>query len=247
MLLKRLATAQHEVTLVAPYISNAILRECLTATPSSAKVNVLTALRLDSYLSGSLEVQELRNAIQSNSHMAYSLARLHAKAIVVDDTFCYIGSNNLTFGGWARNAELGVSFTNSSAVSGVSQTIRQWLGTESCFRIETSMLDELLKLPRQVRTTSATEIQDFHEPLKVEDIQVLEQHLGGWRGATLQLLRTKLPTEFALSELYAFEPHFRELFPNNENIQAKLRQQLQDLRDLGLVVFLGKGRYQKLF
>ena len=33
--------------------------------------------------------------------------------------------------------------------------------------------------------------------------------------------------------------------PNNNNIRAKIRQQLQQLRDRGIISFLGNGRYQK--
>jgi hypothetical protein len=35
-------------------------------------------------------------------------------------------------------------------------------------------------------------------------------------------------------------------FPNNLHAREKLRQQMQRLRDLGLVTFLGQGRYERL-
>jgi type II restriction enzyme len=34
------------------------------------------------------------------------------------------------------------------------------------------------------------------------------------------------------------------LHPQNRNIEAKIRQQLQMLRDHGLIEFLGNGRYR---
>jgi len=51
---------------------------------------------------------------------------------------------------------------------------------------------------------------------------------------------------FKLKELYAFEETLRELFPSNKNIKAKIRQVLQQLRDEGVVEFLGDGQYKKL-
>ena len=36
------------------------------------------------------------------------------------------------------------------------------------------------------------------------------------------------------------------LNPQNHNVEAKIRQQLQILRDLGFIEFLGKGQYRKI-
>ncbi|TMH35011.1 MAG: hypothetical protein E6H66_08620 [Betaproteobacteria bacterium] len=44
----------------------------------------------------------------------------------------------------------------------------------------------------------------------------------------------------------SYEPLLATLFPGNNNIRPKLRQQLQQLRDLGQISFLGKGRYARL-
>ncbi|RPI66476.1 MAG: restriction endonuclease, partial [Ignavibacteriales bacterium] len=52
---------------------------------------------------------------------------------------------------------------------------------------------------------------------------------------------------FTLGELNKFVPRLKKIFPHNYNIEAKIRQQLQNLRDIGLVQFLGKGNYQKLW
>ena len=50
-------------------------------------------------------------------------------------------------------------------------------------------------------------------------------------------------TKFSLADIYAFEPLLAQLFPANKNIRAKVRQQLQVLRDLGQLKFLGSGTY----
>jgi len=49
---------------------------------------------------------------------------------------------------------------------------------------------------------------------------------------------------FTLGELYAFESELRIRFPNNRHIRAKIRQQLQVLRDRGYLEFIGRGRYR---
>lgn len=50
--------------------------------------------------------------------------------------------------------------------------------------------------------------------------------------------------QFALSEVYEFEERLAELYPENQHVRAKIRQQLQVLRDQGLVEFLGDGEYR---
>jgi len=69
------------------------------------------------------------------------------------------------------------------------------------------------------------------------------------RGWTIEVLKVidRIPTEeFKLAEVYKFENHFKEKFPNNKFIKDKIRQQLQVLRDKGLLQFQGNGGYKKI-
>lgn len=51
---------------------------------------------------------------------------------------------------------------------------------------------------------------------------------------------------FSLKDVYAFIPYLKNLHPNNNNIEAKIRQQLQILRDNKIIEFLGNGVYKKI-
>ena len=59
-------------------------------------------------------------------------------------------------------------------------------------------------------------------------------------------MRALYKNEFALQDVYAFAAHLEKLHPGNRHVPDKIRQQLQVLRDLGLVEFLGRGRYGSL-
>jgi len=52
--------------------------------------------------------------------------------------------------------------------------------------------------------------------------------------------------EFALTDAYAFEKRLGALHRHNRNVRPKIRQQLQVLRDRGVLEFLGRGRYRVL-
>lgn len=66
----------------------------------------------------------------------------------------------------------------------------------------------------------------------------------GWTLDVLNVVRLLDKTEFSLAEVYAFEQKLGELHPANRFIRDKIRQQLQVLRDLGFVEFLGRGNYR---
>lgn len=48
-----------------------------------------------------------------------------------------------------------------------------------------------------------------------------------------------------LEMMYVFENELSKKHPDNHNVRAKIRQQLQKLRDCGMIDFLGNGRYHK--
>ncbi len=67
----------------------------------------------------------------------------------------------------------------------------------------------------------------------------------GWLFDILNIVN-KLSTVFSLSDIYAFEEFLFSKHLKNHNIKAKIRQQLQILRDKGFLEFLGKGVYRKI-
>ena len=95
-------------------------------------------------------------------------------------------------------------------------------------------------------------VRDGVATLKVDAIRRLRQSsaVAGdlaertWLVDTLRCVE-RLPREFALSEVYAFEPELKRRHPANHHIRPKLRQQLQRLRNTGLLSFLGEGRYRR--
>jgi type II restriction enzyme len=69
----------------------------------------------------------------------------------------------------------------------------------------------------------------------------------GWTAAVMDCL-DDLPIEpgdqFELADVYQFEDRLSRMYPENQHVRAKIRQQLQVLRDEGLVDFLGNGTYR---
>jgi len=67
--------------------------------------------------------------------------------------------------------------------------------------------------------------------------------LRGWTLDTLNLIRRLNKAQFKLKDVYEFEDELQAAHPHNRNVRPKIRQQLQVLRDLGLLKFTSPGEY----
>lgn len=66
----------------------------------------------------------------------------------------------------------------------------------------------------------------------------------GWTLDVLNVLRSLGRSRFSLQDVYAHERQLAALHPANRNVRPKIRQQLQVLRDIGLVEFVFPGQYR---
>jgi type II restriction enzyme len=66
----------------------------------------------------------------------------------------------------------------------------------------------------------------------------------GWLIEVMKAVDSIGRPEFDLSHVYAFEQRLSAIYPDNNNVRPKIRNQLQVLRDNGYVEFLGNGRYR---
>ena len=67
----------------------------------------------------------------------------------------------------------------------------------------------------------------------------------GWLLDVLSCINDIPKTEFTLSDVYGYVEVLQKKHINNNNVEAKIRQQLQFLRDKGFIEFLVKGQYRK--
>ena len=66
----------------------------------------------------------------------------------------------------------------------------------------------------------------------------------GWINDVLTCVRELGKKEFTLQEMYGFIERLHELHPGNYHVEAKIRQQLQVLRDNGVLEFVKRGEYR---
>jgi type II restriction enzyme len=66
----------------------------------------------------------------------------------------------------------------------------------------------------------------------------------GWLLDVMKCVESLGKREFTLDEVYTFDRHLGELYPGNQNVRPKIRQQLQFLRDRGFIEFVSRGNYR---
>lgn len=66
----------------------------------------------------------------------------------------------------------------------------------------------------------------------------------GWLLDVMKCVESLGKCDFTIDEVYAFERHLGDLYPGNQNVKPKIRQQLQYLRDRGFIDFASRGNYR---
>ena len=108
----------------------------------------------------------------------------------------------------------------------------------------------LANIPPDARIPVMTD-STAERPAHVRELYARLKPLGeqrhdarGWTLDVLRVVRGLRLERFSLADIYAREAELQELHPHNRNVRPKIRQQLQRLRDMGLVEFLGAGNYR---
>jgi len=165
-----------------------------------------------------------------------------------------IGSSNLTEGGLRSNVEANVALDfdteaeEANALRGIYSRLKHQPTRFAPDNDYISAYEEAVR-----RATAQAQRAEPDDRLRQAVLSVRHRErilptplapgcvLGGWQ----KLVYAKLPPgEFRSSDLYQYAAEFHEFYPDNSNIEAKIRQVLQRLRDVGLVRYLGGARWE---
>jgi type II restriction enzyme len=79
---------------------------------------------------------------------------------------------------------------------------------------------------------------------RLRELASLPHEQRGWAFDVLTTVRNLGCRRFTLNDIYADAGRLSRLHPNNQYVEAKVRQQLQRLRDAGILKFCGRGQYE---
>jgi type II restriction enzyme len=83
--------------------------------------------------------------------------------------------------------------------------------------------------------------EKFRRVKPLKEISVTQR---GWTLDVLNAIRRLGKTDFTTAAAYAFERELEKLHPDNRHVRDKIRQQLQVLRDMGLLLHIERGLWR---
>lgn len=107
-------------------------------------------------------------------------------------------------------------------------------------------------IPKQGRITiiNSQELSDrktvVEEYSKIKKLQTNNIENRGWLLDVLLCVNAIDSIEFSLQDMYKFVELLQKKHIHNNNVKAKIRQQLQILREKGFIEFLERGHYRKI-
>ena len=166
-----------------------------------------------------------------------------------------IGSSNLTGGGLKNNVEVNAVITASlkeEIVSDIYELYSRLKFQQSRFEPDLDYIDKYEEAYKRIQKRNVEVLQNRKTKEIISQLKKKEKilpkpiptksELFGW----MKLVYEKLPSGlFRTSDMYRYEEEFQKIYPKNKNVKAKIRQQLQFLRDIGLIKNPSRDRWEK--
>lgn len=241
----------------SPYVNSGVL-ELTSIVSKDVSRTLITRTDLRDFAVGASSVDSLC-ALASDGVTIKALSNLHAKMYILDN-IALVTSANATVSGMHRNWECGLAAQDQRLADQLASTLLKGLGArrhpaevtlEELEGIKSSVEGIKVVLPAIPFAIDAEYHSQDNTPVieaqfSISDDTALIEGVKGWTRITLQGVLKMPEGQFHISDLLSVcGPIAAREYPRNQNIRPKLRQQLQILRDRGLVEFLGKGIYRR--
>lgn len=183
----------------------------------------------------------------------------HPKLYILNDgeyVTIALGSSNLTEGGLRKNVEVNAIITASikeEIVSDVYELYSRLKFQQSRFEPDLEYIGKYEEAYERVRKKNTAALQESRTKEIIKQLRKKEEalpkpipsesELFGW----MKLVYEKIPSgAFRTHDMYQYEREFQKIYPANRNIRAKIRQQLQFLRDIGLIKNPKRDKWERL-
>jgi len=244
---KLLSFSKKEVILCAPFIKETVIKTILSKKNKFAKLTVITSSNIANFLQGSSDLKAVDTLVK-NRVTVKNYQNLHAKIYLFDSMKALVTSANLTNGGLNHNYEYGVLiWDDEESINIIESDFKQMMSSELCGEFGKHEID-YLKNTLELLKKGECNVKEKNDEniLEINDPSFITNGLSTWQRDIFFVI-CNLNEVFSINDIYRYKYFFKEKHPSNNNIEAKIRQVLQQLRDRGLLKFIQRGIYRKLF
>lgn len=251
--LNLVGSAKSNIKLCSPFIKNDMVNRIYENINTGCNISLITNVNLMSFCKKSSDINALGNILQ-NGGTVYNYQRLHAKIYIFDNKQAIITSANLTHSGFKRNFEYGVFLDELPLVKIICEDYSRLCNSELSGKLKfehiqyiQNIIESIPKPPDLILPKLDLNDEEGIEDFFDKDVSSITKNLTGWKKALFTALGFIDKQVFTTKDFASIIPYLQKRYPRNYNIEAKIRQQLQELRDLGLIKFEGNGVYTKLW
>lgn len=240
------SSSTQSIECVSPYVKTDATKSLLSYKKAATKLSLVTNPSLRNIMSQSLDTEALSTWLGENGRL-FGYATLHAKIYLFDRKYGIVTSANLTNGGLHSNLEYGVLFNDQQLIAKLVNDIEAIYHDPLTNEIKQEWLSELMKFQQTLKPTYLTTVVSEDSPTNLlMKEEAIRTQLKGWKKEIFELIKVQ-DDEFTLADVYQYKSQMQILHPKNQHIEEKMRQVLQNLRDLGIIEFVGKGIYRKSY
>ena len=251
--LELISNSKKSIKITSPFVKENICDEILNIKQPNSSFELITSFKLMNIYTGSVDIEGLEKII-NNTGIVKNFSKLHAKIYLFDDKEVVITSANLTNGGLLNNFEYGIYSNDKKIVTKTISDFNLISQNENVGNVKLEDIYAVRDLLSKIPKSDAIKLPKYQidTPEKHLDIieldnDIITSSLKGWKLEVFKCVNEIPKQFFTLDEINKFENHLKTIYTSNNSILPKIRQQLQYLRDLGLIEFLGNGEYKKLW
>ena len=227
--------AKKYVYISSPFIKENIAKLIVKNLKKEIECKVLTKFTLQNLRNGSLDLSAIQ-ILQNEKIKLKNISNLHSK-IYIFDNISIIGSSNLTNGGLKNNLEYNIILKDNE---NIRYDFLEYFNDNKYKLISQKDIKKRLlllkKLPKNINNNLISQ----------EDIKVLKKNLSPANKYLFSHIDKIKSKKIKLEDIYKFKNEFLKIY-KGKTPEATIRRNLQELRDLGLLEFEGKGKYTKLW
>lgn len=238
--------SEKNIYLCAPFIKKDIVKRILENKKEGIEMVVITSSNISNFLCGSLDVSAIKELIKEGVTVR-NYQNLHAKIYIFDRKRALVTSANLTNNALYHNFEYGILVEDEFVAEQIYDDYVEMITNDECGVFSVSLLDRLEKIKRKINKKPNVIIDDDNDVIIIENKNGLVENMSTWQKDVFEIINEFEKELFDAQDVYEHKEKLKRKHPGNNNIEAKIRQMLQQLRDMGFIKFVNRGIYKKLW
>ncbi|MGL4669096.1 MAG: phospholipase D-like domain-containing protein [Methanobacteriaceae archaeon] len=245
-------SSKESIDLCSPFVKKSVISEIYNNSNFEVDLKLVTNININNFYKKASDLSAMEEILK-NKNQIFNYQKLHAKVYIFDKKTAIITSGNLTYSGLNKNYEYGVLINENSKIDTICNDFDYLCYNNLSGPINLENINTIASILKTIPKSESIKIPKFEakcdneDSIFKEDINSIIENLKGWKRSIFKILNNFEDMEFDINSVYEYIPELQNEYPKNKNIKPKMRQVLQQLRDLGLVKFEGNGIYKKLW